>query len=69
MPGTRQRTVEVPPGIFPGRGPWLTVSATLRWWLAGGIVVAVLCLGNFDLILGKSAPQWDGADYFGPEFS
>jgi hypothetical protein len=47
----------------------LTVSATFRWWLAGGIVVAVLCLGNFDLILGKSAPQWDGADYFGPEFS
>ncbi len=47
----------------------MAVSATLQWWLAGCIVIAVLCLGNFDLLSGKSAPQWDGVDYFGPEFS
>ncbi len=69
MPPMRPSAVEVPPGTLPGRGPGLTASATLQWWLAACIVIAVLCLGNFDLLSGKSAPQWDGLDYFGPEFS
>jgi hypothetical protein len=41
----------------------------LRWALAAGIVLLVLCLGNLDLLTGKAAPRWDAVDYFGPEFS
>ncbi len=69
MATMKHPAVEAPTGVFPGRGRWLTASATLQWWLAGCLVIAVLCLGNFDLLSGKSAPQWDGLDYFGPEFS
>ena len=53
-------------------GPWrpgFKLSERLQWMLAGCIVVAVLCLGNFDLIVGRSTPDFDTADYFGPEFS
>ena len=45
------------------------VSSNVKWVVAGCIVVAVLCLGNLDLLLGRVAPQWDAVDYFGPEFS
>src|SRR5215469_4177916 len=45
------------------------VQGKSRWLAAGCLVVAVLCLGNLDLLLGRAAPQWDAADYFGPEFS
>lgn len=45
------------------------LSEHLQWILAGCIIIAVLCLGNFDLIAGRSAPKFDALEYFGPEFS
>lgn len=69
MPTAKQPIVEAGPEAFSGGPRWFTASTVLNWWLAGCIVTAVLCLGNLDLLSGKSAPQWDGLDYFGPEFS
>ncbi|MGB7552983.1 MAG: YfhO family protein [Candidatus Korobacteraceae bacterium] len=69
MPTAKQPIVNAAPEIFSGGPRWFSASTILNWWLAGCIVIAVLCLGNLDLLSGKSAPQWDGLDYFGPEFS
>ncbi len=46
-----------------------TRLSRFQWPLAAFIVVAVLCLGNFALLAGKSTPDFDADDYFGPEFS
>lgn len=54
---------------FTGQRPFWRVSESVRWVLAGCTLVAVLGLGNIDLLVRRSAPQWDAVDYFGPEFS
>lgn len=38
-----------------------------RWPAALLVVVVLLC--NYPLISGRTAPQWDAADFFGPSFS
>jgi len=39
------------------------------WLLAGVIVILAILLGNLELLTGKLVPQWDAADFFGPQFS
>lgn len=39
------------------------------WVVAAVLVFAVLALGNIRLLSGRDAPQWDAAEYFGPQFA
>ena len=39
------------------------------WWAAAAAVLLALAIGNYPLLLGQAAPQWDAADFFGPSFS
>jgi hypothetical protein len=39
------------------------------WSTAVTVMLAILLSGNLNLIFGRAAPQWDAADFFGPEFS
>lgn len=39
------------------------------WLLAAALLLAALALGNAGLLRGKAAPQWDAADFFGPQFA
>lgn len=38
------------------------------WMLAGAVVMAVLLFGNWRLLSGSAAPQWDAVDFFAPQF-
>lgn len=46
-----------------------SVRQARGWLFAGLLVLFVLALGNFRLLSGSAAPQWDAADFFGPQFA
>ncbi len=61
------------PGIIPketGASAEPQLSSGLRTWLlAAAVLVVVLLVANGELLRGKAYPQWDAADFFGPEYS
>src|SRR5437762_2848930 len=39
-------------------------------WLIGGLLIALLlAAANYKLLFGTAFPDWDAADFFGPEFT
>ena len=44
-------------------------SSRRAWLLAFALICCVIVAGNWPLVTGAAAPQWDGADFFGPHFS
>ncbi len=47
---------------------WIN-RAQAGWLIAGLAVLAALAIGNFPLLSGSAAPQWDAVDLFAPSFS
>jgi Bacterial membrane protein YfhO len=39
------------------------------WLLASLLLVVLLLVSNYPLLVGRAAPNWDAADFFGPQFS
>ncbi|HEX4773049.1 MAG TPA: YfhO family protein [Bryobacteraceae bacterium] len=44
-------------------------EADFRWLMGGFLIVLLLAAANYKLLFGEALPQWDAADFFGPQFT